>query len=285
MISSIHDSKQNGIYRDRVKDFLIDRLYRSESMTASHYHPYFELFYLAKGKCRIFADHSLFSVNEGELVILPPSTLHRTQYESKIERVTVSFTPLFIKNFFDSQTEINFTTKLKTCRLSFPDSTKLELEQIFETLIEEEKNPDQYSALNRKSLLMKLLVLLARNLNGKTEFIEYSNPIERSIQKAAEYIFYNFKNDITLEEAAGVAGLRDTYFSRMFQEVTGYGFKEYLSHLRLQHSQELLLKTKLSVTEIAIECGFSNSNYFGDVFKKDTGLSPREFRKRGTAPA
>lgn len=281
MISSIYDSKTKGIYRDRVNDFLIDRLCRSESMTNSHYHPYFELFYLSKGKCRIFADHSLFSVNEGDLVILPPSTLHRTQYENIVERITVSFTPFFIKNFFESSGEINFTNKIKTCRLSFTEDTKAELEQIFETLIREEESPDQFSVLNKKSLLMKLLVILARNFNEKTDFADSSTAIEKSIQKAAEYIFYNFKNDITLEEAADIAGLRDTYFSRMFQEVTGYGFKEYLSHLRLQHSQKLLLNSKLSVTEIALECGFSNSNYFGDVFKKDTGLSPREFRKQG----
>ena len=80
-------------------------------------------------------------------------------------------------------------------------------------------------------------------------------------------------------QASKMAGMRDTYFSRRFKEVTGLGFREYLLNVRIQHSMQMLLKSELSVTQIATACGFSDGNYFGDIFKKITGKSPREFRK------
>ena len=75
-----------------------------------------------------------------------------------------------------------------------------------------------------------------------------------------------------------------TYFSRKFMEVTGYGFKEYLTNVRIKRSQEMLITGKLTVTQIAFACGFADANYFGDAFRKCTGCSPREFRKKYNLP-
>ena len=69
------------------------------------------------------------------------------------------------------------------------------------------------------------------------------------------------------------------YFSRKFKSVTGFGFKEYLTNIRIREAAQLLINTGKSVTDIALECGFGDGNYFGDAFKKIKGISPRDFRK------
>ena len=56
------------------------------------------------------------------------------------------------------------------------------------------------------------------------------------------------------------------------------GMKEYLSYVRLEHASQELRSTDHSVTEVAINCGFSDSNYFKDAFKKMYGISPRAYR-------
>lgn len=58
--------------------------------------------------------------------------------------------------------------------------------------------------------------------------------------------------------------MNPTYFSKKFRETTGFGFKEYLTHIRLQNAAHLLRTTDTSITEIAGICGFSDGNYFGD---------------------
>ncbi|MBQ0050933.1 MAG: AraC family transcriptional regulator [Treponema sp.] len=282
MTHAIYDTKRNGLYRDKVQDFFVDRLVRTESMAESHYHPYYELFYVVKGTCRMFVGHSLFILSQGELVILPPSTLHRTQYEDKVERITLSFTETYLENIKSILGKDFFKTNVQMGKMTFNSNSRVKLEENFDELLYESRKNDEFSEINRKSCLLKLLIQIARNSDGRNEREQLIGETEASIQKAARFIFENYEKDISLEQAAQIAGMRDTYFSRKFQEVTGYGFKEYLTNIRLQHSQEMLLNGQLTITQIALACGFTNSNYFGDAFKKHTGQSPREFRKQQT---
>ena len=90
----------------------------------------------------------------------------------------------------------------------------------------------------------------------------------------------NFHLPITLHEAAQMACLEDTYFSKQFKALTGFGFLDYLTQLRLQEAQRLLRTTALSLADISELCGFSGSNYFGDVFRRYTGMSPSAYRKQ-----
>ena len=94
-----------------------------------------------------------------------------------------------------------------------------------------------------------------------------------------KYIYNNFRKPLTLEDVSSVASLSPTYFSKKFKLITGMGFKEYLNYVRLKHAQTALLTTDSSITDIALEYGFNDSNYFKDLFKKVYGKSPREYRK------
>ena len=70
------------------------------------------------------------------------------------------------------------------------------------------------------------------------------------------------------------------HLSRSFKRETGFGFKEYITLLRLKNAEELLKTRKnMSISEIAFLCGFNDSNYFSDKFKRTYGISPLNFRK------
>jgi len=99
------------------------------------------------------------------------------------------------------------------------------------------------------------------------------------VQMVAKYITEYYRDEITLSMAAEMACLEKTYFSKRFKTLTGFGFQEYLLQTRLLASEQMLLETKLSMSEIAENCGFSCSNYFGDVFRRFKGMSPSDYRK------
>ena len=65
----------------------------------------------------------------------------------------------------------------------------------------------------------------------------------------------------------------------VFRKVTGYSPIDYLLHVRLAKAAEMLQKTELPISEIALECGFTDSNYFSRQFRRHCNSSPRDYRK------
>ena len=124
----------------------------------------------------------------------------------------------------------------------------------------------------------QLLILLNRiaesSIAEKTEL----NSSELTVQKVTDYINENYRNNITLDEAAKMAFTSSAYFSKKFKKTTGFGFSEYITFLRITEAAKLLLNTNKSISEISFLCGFNNSSYFGDVFKRVKGISPQKYR-------
>ena len=99
-----------------------------------------------------------------------------------------------------------------------------------------------------------------------------------TVNKAVEYIRYSYMCDeMSLTSAAAHVGLSPTYFSTLFKKETGRNFSDFLSEVRIEKAKELLSRTCMPINEVAYEVGFSDYRYFGQIFKKHTGMTPREF--------
>lgn len=134
-----------------------------------------------------------------------------------------------------------------------------------------------YAAAAIKTMLQDILLRILRH-GGRKEHAagESANKIEA----VAQYISENYGTEITLEQAAQLACMEKTYFSKCFKRYTGFGFHEYLMQTRLRAAEKLLQYSGIPVGEVSACCGFSGSNYFGDVFRKYKGVSPTEYRKQ-----
>ena len=115
-------------------------------------------------------------------------------------------------------------------------------------------------------------------------FIEYRDSRSAGkyyvmIQKAKQYIQLHFTDqDISLHSVASAADVSPNHFSTIFSQETGETFIDYLTRVRINKSKELLLTTQLRSADIAYDVGFGDPHYFSYIFKKHTGISPREFR-------
>lgn len=260
----------------------IDRKRRSYNfqMVTEHYHHHYELFYLVSGRCRVFIDHSLYHMEAGDIVLIAPLTIHHTMYgiAQESERIALNFNGKYLK-----QMEEDCGCKIREqlfCggKLSIEPGRRGYLENLLQKIQVEQDTKDVFSEVLRKGYLYELFVFLIR-CGRETGQVEPMEVEEAEIQAAAQYIFHHFSEPLTLDEVAGRVHMTPTYFSRKFKRVTGIGYKEYLNHVRLKEAARLLLETDLSVTGIALACGFSDGNYFGDLFKKEKGISPRMYRK------
>ena len=87
-------------------------------------------------------------------------------------------------------------------------------------------------------------------------------------------------SDLKLTDVAEEVSISPEHLSRVFKKETGFGFSEYLSLVRLQKAEELLKSEKdLSISEVAYHCGFNDSNYFSEKFKRSYGVSPLKYKK------
>ncbi|WP_196889556.1 helix-turn-helix transcriptional regulator [Aureivirga sp. CE67] len=99
------------------------------------------------------------------------------------------------------------------------------------------------------------------------------------IMDAKEYLNDNFKEKITLDIISKDIGISKYYLHRLFREINKNTPLDYLTIIRLEHAKNKLKSTKETIFEIAINCGFDNTAYFSNSFKKYTGFTPSKFRR------
>ena len=123
-----------------------------------------------------------------------------------------------------------------------------------------------------KSLLSSLIEFRDSHTGGRYQSV---------IVKAREYIDSNFSaTDISLYSTAAHVGISPNHLSTVFAQETGENFIEYLTRVRIERAKLLLKTTAMKSVDIASETGFSDPHYFSYIFKKNTGLSPREWRMK-----
>ena len=250
-------------------------------MPEMHAHSFHELYFLLSGKRRYFVGHKIFDVSPGNLVIIPQTVLHRTTSVNKqgYERYVVYFQESYIRELIESVGQDHFTTFLDSGCISFSAEDALTLKKMLEHLSDEAKKKDAFAPAMEKNLLEQIILFALRH--GEKKALEEKEGADK-IQIAARYISEHYDEEITLSDAAAMAFMEETYFSKKFKQLTGFGFKEYLITTRVKAAENLLQTTNMTVGEIADACGFSSSNYFGSVFKRMLGVSPANYHKIST---
>jgi len=126
-------------------------------------------------------------------------------------------------------------------------------------------------------LLDELLILSARQLtrqdNSQRDFPQTFLKLEQTLHE-------NLSHQWTVEEMAALVGLGTTAFSEKAKSYTGFTPLNYLINIRISEAIKLLKRPEVHVTDIALEVGFYSSQHFATTFKKLTGYTPSEFRKK-----
>lgn len=241
-------------------------------LQADHYHNFYELFYLYSGACRFLLKDSVYQMEKGDFVFITPGELHHALYS---DNSCLVFWTYFKKEHLISME----TSQSHSFMGSVPALYQEDFHLLLNKMLSENSEIDEYSAPFLRCYLAEMLLMLMRHSVMNEKEPELLNAKDAAILLATKYIYKNFQKPLTLEEVSAVASLSPTYFSKKFKQTTGMGFKEYLNFVRLKHAQAALLTTNNTITDIALEYGFNDSNYFKDLFKKVYGKSPRDFRK------
>lgn len=104
---------------------------------------------------------------------------------------------------------------------------------------------------------------------------QYSAPV----QKALLYMEENLSGELGLQVLAEELNLAPGYLSGLFHRETGSTITEHINQLRMKHAVHLLKTTQLQVQNVAHLCGIPDANYFGKLFRKQYGVTPRQYRQ------
>ena len=228
----------------------------------------YTLYYLHEGSFSIsFGDTALTVLDAGAVIVIPPNT--RTYYRHD------GGTP--IKIYWAHFTGSNVEKLLTDCSLSpsgyirrFPAS--VEAARIFQDFLNEMKNPPT------EPTVLRAAASLVMTLTG-LERIAAEESRDRRLLASFVYLQGHFTEGIPKASLAKMEGLSVSQYELLFRRTTGRTPTQYVTKLRMSLARKLLSETSMPINEIAEACGYADPFYFSRVFTKETGVSPRAYRK------
>lgn len=235
-----------------------------------------DVFIIHPGEPHAYADGR--NVKLWNCIFLPEVLMPDLEY---LKRMDGFFDMVMVEPFFRS--EAGMRNKL---HLDAPTRIRVE-ELLTEMRLELERKTPGYEA-SARAMLIQLLVYVARfraklNSEAKEADNEELSGKRSLIRDCIRYIEEHYPEEIRLDNLADRAYLSPEYFSKVFKRLTSQTPIEFINNVRLEKAKNLLASSALPVTDIAYRTGFHDSNYFSRQFKKSTGLTPGDYRKRAAA--
>lgn len=273
-------------YHDDVKTF--DLLYEITDSSEKkapiiHYHECFEVVFYISADLEVYLDDAHCTLGTGQILLIPPRKIHKLIYSENTNyiRYIFYFTLDHVANAFHG------TAKQKVVHFfQSPDSYKavlsapefFRMKGIFHNMLEHKQT---HSAKNHDllttyaSVILQELYLIFSSQTPEEKSPEEISPVEQILV----YINDHYSQQITLQDLEENFFLNKSYICRIFRKTMGISLVNYLQYKRILEAQKLLLNSDMPIIEIGMECGFTSVQHFYRVFKKITGLTPKEYKK------
>jgi AraC-like DNA-binding protein len=256
-----------------------------------HYHPELELHYTIKGEGVRFIGDNIGNFSEGELILLGENLPHawrcKEEYyqnnpDLEIEAIVIQFLPDCLGKYLLTLPEtyqIPQLYKKAKSGMIINGSAK-------EKIIDLMHQATTAEHLDRIIILLSILKTLAETeefkpiVNGQNSFYKSNESDTIRLNNIYNYTLTNYKKDITLDEISSISNLSVTSFCRYFKLMTRKTYYDFLIEIRISHACRLLVENKLPTEVICFDCGFNNVSNFYRHFKKITGITPLEYKKK-----
>ncbi|MCC8155078.1 MAG: AraC family transcriptional regulator [Tannerellaceae bacterium] len=255
-----------------------------------HYHPEIEIMYILEGTGTRFVGDHIDRYEEGDVCMLGPKIVHEWRNDEvyfqkdaglRSSCLCLFFTSdIFDKNFIGLPEMENIRALLERSRrgIKFAGHTRKELGRMMEETVPMTGIPKILNFIRILDVMATSEEYELLTSVGYTESVN-SADFER-FNKVYQYIMKNFSEPIKLEEVADLVGLTPNAFCRYFKGRTKKTFVQYLNDIRIGQAKKLLIKGRMKISTLSLECGFNNQSNFIEQFKRSTKMSPSEYQKK-----
>ena len=261
----------------------------SNSTIVCHWHNEFEYGVLLSGELDYNIDGQHIHVKQGDAVFINANSMHMaTQVgNTNVILFTVSFLPsLFTGGKDGTLFRKYFQPILQSSIRGFSIPHTIQNGNPILQLLHEIYSLNRTQTENYELLCISLIsrlwnLTLCYIKEHKHEFIAFRTDCknEKKAKDILSYIHEHYAENLQIEQIAKHIGISRSECFRCFQRYTNVSPIAYLTEYRLAHAIHLLTETDKSMTQIATECGFSNSSYFGKILKKKYAVSPSHFKE------
>ncbi len=264
-----------------------------------HWHSALEIVYVIKNDYALIVGSKEYNLKEKDILIIPSGEIHGMDtHNNKGERVFIQIDISMLQGFWDISLYEPLITQMlnqikkisSSSESSSSDNSSnlhVKLQEQLVKIVDEfsEINPESELTLNAR--IYDILAILVRNFKPEGFDVESNSSSSKTnriaglekINNAFKYIEENYKNDITLLDVSRHVGFSESYFSKLFKEITEKNFSRYLNEYRVKKAEKLLSEDKYSILEISQRAGFNSIATFNRVFKEIKGCNPTDYKE------
>lgn len=256
-----------------------------------HAHKYIEVLYCISGTHEIILNRKKYVFTKGDMVLINSRELHRIEAitDELSDYIVVRFEPDVLytsyQNAFELKYLLPFTLNDSDTQKIFTASEINDtfLPEVFKELLNDYTNKTYCCEFALRTNICHIFLWILRYWHEKGISIQsktLDNRLIEQLKPVLEYINKNCTRDITAADMAEFCHMSYSYFSRTFKKTVNKTFREYLNYQRIRKAELLLVTSDMSITDIAMQTGFSSSSYFIQQFKQIKHISPKQFRNK-----
>lgn len=243
-----------------------------------HNHDCHQILYITRGRVKVCVSGREYTVGSGAIVIISCFEDHWIRpLDNQYERYILKIHPWFK---MDGSTNYRIRSVLFNRPEGFHNYLDVsEKPSIYAAIFERLLQQKQYSMLRDEMcdlLLQELLIEICRQfpelfVHVDNEAVEIISHIQNQFETACDQQY-------SLRLLSRKYGISDSYLSHLFKRITGMSVMQYLLFCRLNTARKLLEETSISIGQVVEQCGFSDDSNFSRTFRKQIGMSPRQYR-------
>jgi AraC-like DNA-binding protein len=254
---------------------------------APHRHNFYHLLYFLEARGDHYIDFIHFPVKPHQIYFIMPGQVHQWKFSCDIKGYIINFTESFFQSpYFPIQLLEQFSIFNGYCEdqvLNINESARAEIELLFKKIIGETQTMNAFAIDMIRCHLMQLFILVSRNtLKEKpVAYSKYDPILLRNFKKLVNTIFRQHKLP---KEYAQMLHVTPNYLNNVTKEVWGKSSGTVIRERIILEAQRLLVNADLTITEIAYQLNFQDNSYFTKFFKKYSGMTPEQFRRKYVIP-
>lgn len=283
MIETLHGIQETVNFKENTNI----RLYNNDEAEnyPNHWHAPLEIVMPTQSSYRAVCNSITYDLREGDILMINPGVIHSLEAPPVGRRFIFQADYSILRGIKELESTLSSIAPAFLITPEDAPSAHAHIQQLIYAIADEYFSDAPMSEASIYAKLLEIFICIGRECSPTRRFDANTSKRKEYTEKFAficEYINEHCTENISLDDAARLAGFSKFHFSRLFKCFTNVSYYKYVNQKRIAFAENLLIDPQLSVTEVALRSGFDSLSSFIRMFKIIKGVTPTEFKSMYT---